>query len=91
MSILYIFESYFILSCFKFLFKMYFCVVLKKLVQRSFCEKLTTKIFPQKEIEAKTGKHKFHMETLATVLRLDAYRKSFCALVVLFVSTFATI
>ena len=32
LSILYVFESDFILSCYKFLFKMNFCVVLQKLV-----------------------------------------------------------
>ena len=36
LSILYVFESNFILSCFKFLFKMHFCIVLQKLVQRHF-------------------------------------------------------
>ena len=51
LSILYVFESDFILSCFKFLFKMHFCVVLQKLVQRHFCKKLTTKSFPQKEFK----------------------------------------
>ena len=51
LSILYVFESFFMLSCFKFLFKMHFCVVLQKLVQRHFCEKLATKSFPQKEVK----------------------------------------
>ena len=51
LSILYVFESVFMLSCFKFLFKMHFCVVLKKLVQRHFREKLATKSFPWKEVK----------------------------------------
>ena len=49
------------LSCFKFLFKMhffFFCVVLQKLVQRHFHEKLAIKHFLQKEFKAKTGKYK---------------------------------
>ena len=46
--ILYVFESDFRLSCFKFLFKMHFCIVLQKLVQRHFHKKLTTKSFPRK-------------------------------------------
>ena len=48
LSILYVFESDFIHSCFKFLFKMHFCIVLQKLVQRHFHKKLTTKSFPRK-------------------------------------------
>ena len=36
LSILYVFESDFILSCFKFLFKMHFCVVLKNLFRGIF-------------------------------------------------------
>ena len=51
LSILYVFESDFILSCFKFLFKMHFCVVLQKLVQRHFHEKLATKSFLWKEFK----------------------------------------
>ena len=41
-----------------FCLKMYFCVVLQKLLQRHFHEKLATKLFPRKEVKAKTGKHK---------------------------------
>ena len=66
LSILYVFESVFILSCFKFLFKMHFCVVLQKLLQRHFCEKLATKLFPRKEVKGKTWKHKIQIETFAT-------------------------
>ena len=36
LNILYVFESDFILSCFKFLFKMHFCVVLKNLFKGIF-------------------------------------------------------
>ena len=42
LSILYVFESIFILLYFKFLFKMHFCVVFQKLLQRHFREKLAT-------------------------------------------------
>ena len=42
LSVLSVFESDFILSCFQFLFKMQFCVFLQKLVQRSFHENLVT-------------------------------------------------
>ena len=36
----------------------FFCVVLQKLVQRHFHEKLAIKHFLQKEFKAKTGKYK---------------------------------
>ena len=47
LSVLFVFESDFILSCLLFLFKMYFCVFLQKLVQREFHEKLATLSFPR--------------------------------------------
>ena len=42
LSVLFVFESDFILSCLMFLFKMLFCVFLQKLVQRLSREKLAT-------------------------------------------------
>ena len=94
---------------------MHFCVVLQKLVQRHFREKLTTKSFPRKEFKGilkisfsyreyrdylmtilrpstshemifrqKLEKHKFHIEAIATVLRLKASCESFYASVVFF-------
>ena len=41
-----------------FCFKMHFCVVLQKPLQRHFRKKLATKLFLRKEVKAKTGKHK---------------------------------
>ena len=83
LSILYVFESDFILSCFKFLFKMLFCVVLQKLVQeafspffvlffknlfkRHFCKKLATKSFSRKEFKGKLKNIEIHTESIATV------------------------
>ena len=95
LSILYVFKSVFRLSCFKFLFKMHFCVVLQKLVQRSFRKKLATKYFLRKEVKAKTRKHKisdrdFH-DCLATILWLTASREKLCASMVFFASNFVTI
>ena len=78
------------LSCFKFLFKMHFCIFFQKLLQKHFREKLATKLFPQKEVKAKTGKHKFQTETLATVSRLKNSREKLCASDVFFVSTFVS-
>ena len=95
LSILYVFESVFMLSCFKFLFKMHFCVVLQKLLQRHFCENLATKHFLRKEVKAKTGNHKisyrnFH-DCLATISQLKASRERFCASEVFFASNSASI
>ena len=70
LSILYVFESVFMLLCFKFLFKMNFRVVLQNLFRGIFCEKLATKHFVRKEAKAKTGKHKIQTETFATILWL---------------------
>ena len=42
LSVLFVFESDFILSCLMFLFKMHFCVFLQKLVQRLSRKKLVT-------------------------------------------------
>ena len=39
----------------------------------------------------KLEKHKFHIEAIATISRLEASRESFCASVVFFVTDFATI
>ena len=62
LSIIYVFESDFILSCFKFLLKMHFLCCLKKkkkLVQRHFRKKLVTKSFPRKEFKGKLKISKF--------------------------------
>ena len=90
LSILYVFESVFILSCFKFLFKMHFVVVLQKLLQRHFREKLATKLFQRKEVKAKTWKHKIQIETFVTVLRLKAFCIKLCASDAFFVSNFVS-
>ena len=42
LSVLFVFESDFILSCLMFLFKMHFCIFLQKLVQRLSRKKLAT-------------------------------------------------
>ena len=90
MSILYVFESVLLLLCFKFLFQVHFCVVLQKLLQTHFREKLETELFPRKEVKVKTRKHKISDEDfrdcLATISRLKASREKLCALDVFFAS-----
>ena len=74
-------SSNFILSCFKFLFKMHFCIVLQKLVQRHFHEKLATKSFPQKEFKGKlkiSVSYRGYRDCLATVSRLKASVLQWC-------------
>ena len=56
LSVLNVFESDFILSCFQFLFKIHFCVFLQKLVQRQFREKFVTWSFPWNQLK---GNKKF--------------------------------
>ena len=95
-SILYVFESVFMLSCFKFFCsKCIFVLFFKTLVQRYFCEKLTTKHFLRKEFKVKTGKHKildrdFH-DCLTTISRLKASCEKLYASDVFFASNFASI
>ena len=95
LSILYVSESVFVLLCFKFLFKMHFCAVLQKLLQRHSCEKLATKLFLQKEVKAKTGNHKISYrdfrDYLVTISWLKASYERFRASEVFFVSNFTTI
>ena len=86
LSILYVFESVFMLLCFKFLFKMHFCVVLQKIVQRHFCEKLATKHFPRKSLRQKLENTKFQTETFATISWLKASHEKLCALDMFFAS-----
>ena len=90
LSILYVFESVFMFSCIKFLLKMHFCVVLQKLLQRHFREKLATKLFQRKEVKAKTWKHKIQIETFATISRLMASHEKFCASDAFFASNFVS-
>ena len=49
---------------------MHFCVVLQKLIQRHFREKLVTKSFPWKEVKGNLEILKFHTEAITTVSRL---------------------
>lgn len=90
LSILYVFESVFMFSCIKFLLKMHFCVVLQKLLQRHFHEKLVTKLFQCKEVKVKTWKYKIQTETFATISRLMASHKKFCASDAFFASNFVS-
>ena len=72
LRILYVFESDFILSCFKFLFNMHFCVVLQKLVQRYFRENLEAKSFLRKEFKGNlkiSFSYKEYCDRLATISR----------------------
>ena len=62
--ILYFCALSFCSKCIFVLFKMHFCVVLKKLVQRFFREKLATKSFPQKEFKGKLKISKFIQRVL---------------------------
>ena len=70
-----------------------FHVFHQKLLQRHFCEKLVTKLFPQKWVKAKYWKHKildrdFH-DCLMTVSRVKSSREMFCASEAFFVSNLA--
>ena len=47
-----------------FCLEMHFCVVIQKLLQRHFHEKLATKLFPRKEVKEKTRKHNFRQKLL---------------------------
>ena len=58
LSILYVFESVFMLLCFEFLFNCIFHVFHQKLLQRDFCKKLVTKHFLRKWVKAKSRKYK---------------------------------
>ena len=60
LSVLFVFESDFILSCLMFLFKMHFCIFLQKLVQRLSHKKLVTYSFPRKGLK---GNKLFHLVT----------------------------
>ena len=70
LSVLFFFESDFILSCFQFfLFKMHFCVFLQKQVQRLFREKLATQSFPRKVLKGNKffdSSHRNFCDCLAT-------------------------
>ena len=89
--VFYMFLKVFCYFCaLSFCFKMHFCVVLQKLLQRHFREKLETKLFPWKEVKAKTRKHKISdrdfRDCLVTISRLKASREKLCASDVFFAS-----
>ena len=62
LSILYVFESVFMLSCFEFCSNCIFHDFHQKLLQRHFHKKLTTKLFLQKWVKAKYEITKFRQK-----------------------------
>ena len=77
-----------------FCLKMHFCVVIQKLLQRHFHEKLATKLFPRKEVKEKTRKHKISdrnfCDCLESISWLKASHEKLCASDVFFASNFTS-
>ena len=69
LSVLYVFESDFVLSCFQFLFKMHFCVFIKTWFRGCFTR--SSRLRASREMCLREIKsHIFHTETLATASRV---------------------
>ena len=69
LSVLYVFESDFVLSCFQFLFKMHFCVFIKTWFRGCFAR--SSRLRASREMCLREIKsHIFHTETLATASRV---------------------
>ena len=80
LSILYIFESVYMLSCFKFLFNCIFFFFIKNFFRVIFARNSRLSSSRENGLRQNSENTKFQIETFTTVSRVKSSHEKFCAL-----------